>query len=70
MTPSTLKRIRTTLGMTQRDMARFLGLKEGGDRSVRMWEAGDRIPSGPVILIYELIRDGVILPEHRDNWDE
>ena len=62
--------IRTTLGMTQRDMARFLRLKDRDGRAVRMWEAGDRTPSGPVQLIYELIRDDVIMPEHREDWGD
>ena len=63
MTPAELRDIRVSLGLSQRDLARFLRLKDSDGRVVRMWESGEREPSGPISLIYELLREGVVAPE-------
>lgn len=48
MTPDKLLAARARLGMTQVQLARALKLGNGGARTVRRWEAGDRAISGPV----------------------
>ena len=58
MTPSDLRTIRRHLGLTQAQMAAYLRLAPANGRdTVRKWEAGTRIPSGPVQLLYGLLRD-------------
>lgn len=49
MTPSELRAIRERLGLTQAAFAPLIGA--GGDRTVRMWESGDRkIPVSVAML--------------------
>lgn len=58
MTPDEMKSLRRDLGLTQSELADAFRLSEkGGKHSVREWETGTREPSGPVSLLYELIRD-------------
>ena len=54
MTPTDMKDIRGNLGLTQTQMGRMLRVKAGA-RIVGAWERGERNPSGPVVIIYELI---------------
>lgn len=61
MTPAEFKSIRHRLGLTQSELAAFLRLSDGG-RYVRMIEAGERNPSGPVCYLMELLDAGVIKP--------
>ena len=65
MTPTEIRAIRRRLGFTQARMAAYLRLAPAnGKDTVRKWEAGTRIPSGPVRLLYGLLRDGKIGAEH------
>ena len=59
-----MRALRRRLGLTQAQMAACLRLAPAnGKDTVRKWESGARVPSGPTILLYELLRDGVIRPE-------
>lgn len=51
MKPTTLKQIRSELGMTQAELGGHLRIS-GRDpgRTVRKWEAGDRAIQGPVVV--------------------
>lgn len=53
MTPDEFKAARMRLGMSQNDMADFLGI--ASDRTVRRWEEGEKDIPGPVLLVLELI---------------
>lgn len=53
MSPDEFKRARLELGMSQNDMADFLGV--ASDRTIRRWEEGDKDIPGPVLLVMELI---------------
>lgn len=53
MTPDKFKEARMRLGMSQNDMAEFLGI--ASDRTVRRWEEGEKDIPGPVLLVLELI---------------
>jgi DNA-binding transcriptional regulator YiaG len=57
------KAIRQRAGLTQNALAAFLRLGDNGGRYVRMIEAGDRTPSGPICYLMELLDQGVIKPE-------
>lgn len=63
MTAAEFKAIRTAKGWSISDLMAVLRITD--ERSVRRWEDGERPVSGPVSLLMELIRDGVIGP----NWD-
>ena len=60
MTPADLREIRRRAGLSQAALARLFNLAEG--RTIRRYEAGDFVPPGPVLKLYELLRDGVISP--------
>lgn len=60
MAPEQFKAIRKQLGLTQTELAQCLRLGANGGRYIRMIEAGDRIPSGPVEYLMELLEAGVI----------
>lgn len=51
-------RIRKTLGLTQTQLARVLGLGSSGTRTVRAWETGRKPVSGPVARSLQALRDG------------
>lgn len=53
MTPTRFKAARQQLGLSQSDLADLLGLEgDNRDRTVRMWEAGDRaIPASAARLL-------------------
>jgi DNA-binding transcriptional regulator YiaG len=53
MSPDEFKRARLELGMSQNDIAEFLGV--ASDRTIRRWEEGDKDIPGPVLLVLELI---------------
>ncbi len=42
---ATIKKRREALGLNQREFAEFLGLREGGERTVGGWERGEHQPS-------------------------
>jgi len=56
MTPTEIKALRKSLGLTQSRFGRLLGL-DGKDVSntVRSWESGRRVPSGPVTKLMLLL---------------
>lgn len=54
MTPHEMKQIRAQLGISQAALGRLLRLDV---RTIRRYEAGSRTPPGPVVLLYELLRD-------------
>lgn len=58
MTPATFKTIRQRAGLTQSGLAARLRLGDNGGRYIRMIEAGDRQPSGPVTICMELLDAG------------
>lgn len=70
MTPADLRAIRVDLGLSQADMARALGLGKNGGRTVRRYEAGQTVPSGPVLKLYKALRDGDIAPPCRARHGE
>ena len=55
MTPEELKQVRLDKGLTQETMARLLGLKKHGGRSVRRFETGELKPSGSTLRLYTII---------------
>lgn len=60
MNPDEIKRLRTKLGLHQPEFGAMLGLdgpRENVARTVRRWESGDFIPTGPVTRLMLLIRD-------------
>ena len=64
MTSAGIRAVRRHLGLTQAQMAAYLRLAPAnGKDTVRKWESGVRVPSGPTVLLYELLRDGVIRPQ-------
>lgn len=40
-----VRRKRESIGVSQREFAKLLGLKENGERTVRGWESGEHLPS-------------------------
>ena len=59
MTKDDYRQIRKDLGLTLEAMAAELRTDLG---SVSRWERGARSPSGAVVRLYELLRDGTIRP--------
>lgn len=57
LTPDQMKALRHDLDLTVSEMALLLRLNgaNGGDK-IREYERGAREPSGPMMLIYELLR--------------
>lgn len=55
MSPTEFRSIRERCGHTQASLAAFLRVT---DRQIRMIEAGDRNPSGPMTLLMELLDAG------------
>ncbi len=66
MTGDEFKRIRLSLGLTQADLARYLGYSSG-ETAISKIESGHSRITGPVCRLMELLRDteGEIL---RDDW--
>lgn len=58
MTPTAFKSIRLRAGLSQSELAARLRLSDGA-RYIRMIEAGDRNPSGPICTLMVLIDRGV-----------
>ncbi len=53
MTQDELRRIRMSLNMSQRQLARALRLGPNGDRTIRRWEQGEYPVTGPASLALE-----------------
>lgn len=60
MNPTAFKAIRQRASLTQSGLAARLRLGDNGGRYIRMIEAGDREPSGPVSLLMELLDAGAL----------
>lgn len=58
MTPEAFKTIRHAAGLTQPQVA--MRLRIGDLRTIRRYETRERSISGPVSLLMELLRDGVL----------
>lgn len=61
MTPGEIKAARRALDLTVRDFAFALRLSDpegNGARTVRRWETGDLVPSGPVTVAVEAMLAG------------
>ena len=57
MTRSQMRELRQSLGLTQRELAQLLRLAPNtGADTVRKYESGVIRPSGPVVLLYELLQ--------------
>ncbi|MCP4152952.1 MAG: helix-turn-helix domain-containing protein [bacterium] len=48
-----VKKVRKTIGMTQKDFALSFGISLG---TLRHWERGDRIPKGPALVLLNLVK--------------
>ncbi len=59
MTPDRMLGIRKALGLSQRQMSALLRLKGRDERAIRQYERGDHPPSGPAVLLYELLETSV-----------
>lgn len=55
MTPSAFKAIRERCGLTQPQLAAWLGFSRNGDRHIRAIESGERQPSGPVVVLMQAL---------------
>lgn len=63
MTGEEVRQARTTMGMTQRQLAEALHLDATNSKdTVRGWEAGRRAVSGPISVAI-----GMLLEQHRRN---
>jgi DNA-binding transcriptional regulator YiaG len=56
MTGQKFKSIREDLGMSQAEMARAIGVRDG--RTVRYWEAGKREIGGCAAILAQMLADG------------
>lgn len=55
MTPTQIRELRLSLGMTQQDLAEYLGLKYKSQ--VTKLEGGHTQPSGPILRLLAMLRD-------------
>ena len=55
MTPDEIKAARHDLGLTQSGLAAELELANADSATVRSWESGRRVPSGPVRVAIRLM---------------
>jgi DNA-binding transcriptional regulator YiaG len=53
MTPTEVKAFRSSLGLSGNAFARLVGVES--DRTVRRWEAGDRMIPGSIAVIQHLL---------------
>lgn len=60
MTPDQMRALRRSLGLTQAEFGRVLGLT---DRSVRLYETGHATPSSTIAMVYRELRDGWVPQE-------
>ena len=52
-----VKKKRESIGLTQKEMAILLGLKEQGERTIRGWELGEHVPTSSKIELIENLPD-------------
>lgn len=65
MTPEYFKNVRIKLGLSQREMARVLGLTD--PRAIRGYESGERYISGPIAVLMGIFNDHGVPPYEKDN---
>lgn len=69
MTPTELKNLRRDWGLSQRDLAAYVGTRTG--RTIRRWEHGEKdIPDSALIILGLLQRDDSlfdVIPEIREQ---
>ena len=51
--PVSVKKVRSTMGMTQPEFAATFGISLG---TLRHWEQGDRSPQGPALVLLNVIK--------------
>ena len=66
--PEDMREIRHDLGLSTDGMAKALRLGENGERTIRLYEAGELAPPGPVTLLYEAYEDGQLRPPASRPW--
>jgi transcriptional regulator with XRE-family HTH domain len=54
-----LKRLRTSLDLTQKELAREFGVTPG---AITQWELGDRTIPGSVLRLMDIYESGVVIP--------
>ena len=62
MTPTELKQARQSLGLTQLQLAEWMGVS---DRTVKHWEAGSRNADATAVLLLKAYLDGYRQPVER-----
>ena len=62
-TAEEIKRVRTSLNLTQKEFASFIGVSKP---TVERWESGDSHITGPVVFLIEVLRRS---PELRDEFE-
>ncbi len=62
-----IKNKRENLGLNQREFAEFIGLKEGGERTVGSWERGEHIPSSSKLFQIENLNSNVPFKDRNSN---
>ncbi len=59
LTPEELKQIRKRAGLTLSQLARRFGLSDSsGKRTIRRYEAGERVPPDAILEQYHKLRNG------------
>jgi DNA (cytosine-5)-methyltransferase 1 len=66
---SLVKYKRDAYGMSQREFARLIGLKEGGERTVRGWESGEHEPSESNETLIRSLKVAVPYKDSREHAD-
>ncbi len=66
-----IKQSRESLGLNQREFAEFIGLKDGGERTVGGWERGEHRPTQTKLKLIEALRSDVPLkpPSSKAKFD-
>lgn len=54
-----IRKKRLNLGLSQREFADFIGLKEGGERTIGGWERGEHAPSSAKLAQIECVADDI-----------
>lgn len=67
MFASIVKQKRESLGLSQRDFAKLIGLKENGERTIRGWENNEHTPSLPKQNLISKLQTTVPFRQINDN---
>lgn len=57
MTPAQIKHLRHDRGLSVDAMAEMLGVSR---MAINKWEQGQRVPTGPALLLLQALRDGAV----------